>query len=273
LLKPSEKHPENKMLIDKNWLKGMIALICILPLAACADNNHSSTTDSANTAKSEVVQTAKNDVVEQTDSTAKPATKSFEENLHYVELFDPVPTSVPPGKIEVVEMFWYGCPHCYELEPALNKWVKTKSDDIEVIRIPAVFKSPTGKVNPLWALHAKTHYALEAMGVLGQTHEKLFEAIHEQGRRLTSEDAIARFLASLGINEAEFRKALVSMPVNTKTNRAIELTEKYGVTGVPALIVGGRYRVLNKAINSYDEMLQIVDFLAEKERSHLKNDN
>ncbi|HFD88235.1 MAG TPA: hypothetical protein ENJ35_11250 [Gammaproteobacteria bacterium] len=95
--------------------------------------------------------------------------------------------------------------------------------------------------------------------------------MHEQGRRLNSVDAWARFVASQGVDEAKFREAMSSLAVETKTRHAIDLTEKYGLTGVPALIVDGRYRVLNKAISSYGEMFQIVDFLIEKERSRLKS--
>ena len=253
--------------MNDKWLKPLLLALAILPIAACADSEQAPQAPTAQQqAAPQQAEIASNQATE-----AKPAAKrEFSEDVHYVELFDPVPTNVAPGKVEVVEMFWYSCPHCYQMEPELEQWKKGLPDDIEVVQIPAVFKDRAGKPNPAWALSARAYYALEALGKARELHPRIFAAIHEQGRRLNSVDAFARFVASQGVDEQKFRDAMSSLAVETKTRKAIELTEKYGLTGVPALIVDGRYRVLNKAIGSYGEMFQIVDYLADKERSRLK---
>lgn len=251
--------------MNNKWLRTVLLTIAMMPIVACADSEQ--TSNEAATGNTTQIQ-----VADASPSTTKSTTpqQQFAEGEHYVEFFDPVPTSTPANKIEVVEMFWYRCPHCYHLEPELEKWKRTLPSDVELIRIPAVFKDQDGNPNPVWALYARAYYALEALDKSDELHPKIFAAIHEQGRRLNSVDAFARFVASQGVDEQKFREAMNSLVVDTKTKKAIELTEKYGITGVPALVIGGRYRVLNKAISSYGEMFQIADFLIDKERSRLK---
>ncbi len=255
------------MTIDMNnkWLRSVLLAIAIGPIAACADAEQT-----GNDQAQVQVADASHAQASPTTTNSDTAPRQFSEGVHYVELFDPVPTNVPAGKIEVVEMFWYSCPHCYQMEPELNQWKASLANDVELVQIPGVFKDRAGNPNPHWALAARAYYALEALGKSRELHSKIFAAIHEQGRRLNSVDALARFVASQGVDEQKFRDAMDSLAVDTKTRKAIELTEKYGLTGVPALIVGGRYRVLNTAISSYGEMFQIVDFLVDKERSRLK---
>lgn len=213
----------------------LIALLAmVLPLAACAKGP------------------------DQPADTGKP--KTFEEGVHYIELFEPVPTAVPADKIEVVEMFWYGCPHCYRLEPHLQAWLKKLPDDVQLVRIPAA-------LNASWSLLARAYYAAQELGILDKLHEPLFQAIHEQGRRLRSEDAVVRFVSALGFDGERFRQAMNSLAVQTKVRHATELGRRYGVDGVPALIVNGRYRVLGRGVHSYEEMFQVVDFLIDKERA------
>ena len=255
------------------WLKPLLLALAIVPIAACGSSEQSSSTSSAEgtTAQTQIAGNAPSSTTESSSQSNAPQEQEFVEDIHYAELFDPVPTSVSPGKIEVVELFWYSCPHCYQMEPELEKWAANKPADVELVQIPAVFKDRSGKPSPAWALSARAYYALEALGKAKALHPKIFTAIHEQGRRLNSVDAFARFVASQGVDEQKFRDAMSSLAVQTKTREAIDLTERYGITGVPALIVNGRYRVLNKAISGYGEMFQIVDYLAEKERSRLKN--
>jgi thiol:disulfide interchange protein DsbA len=220
----------------KNFrLSYVILVMLILPLIACADS-------------------------QQEKEKSPAATANFEEGVHYVELFQPLLVDSPSDKIEVADVFWYGCPHCYQLEPGLQKWKKTIPEDVNVVAIPAV-------MNPSWGLHAKAFYAAEAIGVLDKVHVPLFQALHEQGRRISSEDALLRFYASQGVDEAKLKAAMGSMAVATKVRRAEKFGSEADLTGVPALIVAGRYRVLSGGVTSYDEMFQVVDFLVDKERS------
>ena len=220
-------------------LSHVLMVMAIVPLLACADSQPG-------------------------PGVTATAGAGFEEGVHYVELFQPLSVETPDNKIEVADVFWYGCPHCYKLEPALQKWKKTASGDIQVISIPGI-------MNPGWRIHAKAFYAAQAMGIMDKVHEPLFQAIHEQGRRLSSEGALLRFFASLGIDADKFKAAMDSMAVATKVQRAEKLGKESGLTGVPALIVAGRYRVLNSGVRSYDEIFQVVDFLVAKERSRRQN--
>jgi thiol:disulfide interchange protein DsbA len=226
-------------------------MMLIVPLVACADSQQAEKIHTPATPQAKV---------------APPAAKggNFEEGVHYVELFDPLLSDAPAEKIEVTEFFWYGCPHCFNLEPSLQKWKKTADKDIQVVSIPAT-------LNPNWKLHAKVYYAAEALGVLDKTHEPLFRAIHDQGRRLFSEESILRFFESQGVDADKFKDAMNAMVVTTKVKRADEISRQASLTGVPALVVAGRYRVLSGGVSGYDEMFQVVDFLVEKERSRRKN--
>ncbi len=220
-------------------LSYVLLVMLIVPLVACAESQRA-------------------------EEVAPAKATTFEEGVHYVELFQPLSVDAPADKIEVADVFWYGCPHCFHLEPALQKWKKSAPKDVQVISIPAV-------MNPSWGVHAKAFYAAEAMGILDEIHEPLFQAIHDQGRRLFSEDALLKFFGSRGIDVAKFKAAMESMAVATKVKRADKLGKEAALTGVPALIVAGRYRVLSGGVRGYEEMFQVVDFLVEKERSHRKN--
>ncbi len=179
----------------------------------------------------------------------------YQEGKHYVRL-DPV---IPPvidndASHEVVELFWYGCPHCFEFEPDLEVWQKEKADNISFVRVPAIF-------NPRWEQHARAYYALEIMGDLENAHQLIFEGIHEQGRGLYNLDSIARFLASHGVNESQFRENFNSFAVETKINRAKQLVRQYQVTGVPALIVDGTFKVSVSTAGGYPQVIEIVNLL------------
>jgi thiol:disulfide interchange protein DsbA len=155
---------------------------------------------------------------------------------------------------EVVELFWYGCPHCFEFEPYLDMWSEDKAADINLVRIPAIF-------NPRWEQHARAFYALEMIGDLQQGHELMFDGMHEQGRALANLDSMARFLAAHGIDEAKFREAFHSFAVETKISRAKELIRQYQIRGVPAVIVNGEYRITGNSAGGYNQMIEIIEQL------------
>jgi len=180
----------------------------------------------------------------------------FKEGLQYT-LVTPEPPQHKGGDVEVVEFFWYGCPHCNHLEPFLNDWLKNKPDYIHFVRIPAPFSGPA-------MLHAKTFYALQVLGEGDRLHDTIFAAMHGRPRmKLDSVDEMADFLAGHGVDPQKFRAALDSFAVQTQLQRAAVLAKRYDIHGVPTLIVDGRYKS-GKGFKSYGEFTELVDYLAAK---------
>jgi len=188
---------------------------------------------------------------------ALPAADAFKEGEHYERITPEVATQAD-GKIEVVEVFWYGCHHCYSFEPDIKKWLKSKPDNVEFRRVPGVFARN-------WIPHARAYYTAEILGVLDAIHTPLFEAIHDEGRAINDEDTLARFFAEHGVAEADFREAYNSFSVDTKTRQALVASKEYGISGVPSVIVNGRYRTSARLAGTYDNLLKIVDALVDKE--------
>ena len=176
----------------------------------------------------------------------------------YIELSNPVPVSVP-GKIEVVELFWYGCPHCYTLNPMVTEWSKTLPDDVVFRPVPAMFGGA-------WNTHGQLFYTLDSLGKLEETHDAVFNAIHKQNNRLEDEDAMIDFLEAYGITEDEFRKAWSSFGVKSRIDQATRLARSYRATGVPCLIINGKYRIEGQMAGSYENMMKIAEYLIEQER-------
>lgn len=166
----------------------------------------------------------------------------------------PIPTSAPEGKIEVVEFFWYGCPHCFGMEPQLQAWLKTKPDNVEFRRIP----SP---LNPSWTVHAQFFYAAEALGVLEQLHEPLFEAIHVKKRKLFDKNSLIDFAVEHGVDRQKFSDAWNSFGVYVKVQQARTLGQRYALDGVPAIGIDGRYKTSGSQAGTYTRMFEIVNQL------------
>lgn len=184
---------------------------------------------------------------------------SYDEGIEYQKISPPVPTD-NPNKVEVVEVFWYGCPHCYHFEPKLVAWLKHKPKNVDFIRVPAVFPN-----RPLWELHARAYYTAELLGVLDKTHEALFNAIHAQHQRLFDEDSLADFYAKFGVDKKLFKDTMHSFGVQMKVDRAKSLCKRYGIDGVPTLVINGKYRTFASLTNGEAGMLKVTDFLIDKE--------
>ena len=184
--------------------------------------------------------------------------RDYDEGIEYHLITPPQPTQVAPGKIEVVEMFWYGCPHCFHFEPDIKKWLSKKPDNVEFIRIPATF-------NKLWEFHARAFYTASVLGVGEQIHEPLFKSIHLQRKMPRTEKELRQFFVQHGVKGESFDEAFHSFAVDAKVRRAQELTQRYGIDGVPSIIVNGRYRVDAKAANTQKGMLEVADFLVRQE--------
>lgn len=177
----------------------------------------------------------------------------------YIELSNAVPVSVP-GKIEVVELFWYGCPHCYSFEPTINPWAEKLPEDVNFKRIPAMFGGP-------WDAHGQMFLTLEAMGVEHKVHAAVFEAIQVQRKHLTKPDEMADFLATQGVDKDKFLATFNSFAIKGQVQQAKELAKKYGITGVPSLVVNGKYRFDLGTAGGPDGVLNVADQLIAKERA------
>jgi len=167
-------------------------------------------------------------------------------------------TSVAAGQVEVIEFFWYGCPHCYQLEPSMEAWLAEKPEGV-------VFKRVAPPLNPSWENHARAFYAAEALGVTETLHEPLFEALHKQRRKLRGKDELADFAGSLGIDRDKFRKTMDSFAVQGQLKRAMQLARSYQLEGVPAVAINGKYKTSGSLAGSYPRMMGIVDQLAREE--------
>jgi len=182
------------------------------------------------------------------------------EGTHYVRLSTPLPTAAPAGKVEVIEFFWYGCPHCNAFEPALEAWVKKLPPHVAFRRVPVAFRD-----EPFTA-HQRIYYALEALGQVEVMHRKVFYAIHNDRARLDKPADIAAFMAKNGIDSAKFLDVYNSFGVQTKVNQARRLAEAYKIDGVPALGVDGRYYTSGTLAGTPERSLQVVEFLVERSR-------
>ena len=180
------------------------------------------------------------------------------EGTHYVRLTPPVATSVP-GKIEVIEFFWYGCPHCNAFEPALDAWARALPEDVAFKRVPAAF-------NASWEPHQRIFYALESMELIPTMHRKVFYAIHQQRLRLDKLPEISAFMAAAGVDAAKFTEAYGSFGVQTKVRQATYLTNAYKIDGVPAIGVAGRYYTSGALAGTVEASLVVTDFLIQKVR-------
>ncbi len=181
----------------------------------------------------------------------------YQEGKEYLLLSSPQPTSTG-DKIEVVELFWYGCPHCYELEPAVQAWLERKPDYVELVRMPAI-------VGPRWELLAKAYYTAELLGISDKMHIALFEALHDKNMKIDDEAALQAFFVDQGVSAEDFQKTFNSFAVAVKMNNSRQMTRRYKISGVPAVIVNGKYSTGAKLAGSNEGVFEVVDYLVEQE--------
>ena len=191
---------------------------------------------------------------------AAPAARAqtFAEGVDYTILQKPIPTD-NPAQVEVVEFFWYGCPHCYEFEPSVARWVKELPKDVEFKRIPA-------PLNRNWEIGARVYYTLESLDLLEKLHGPLFDAIHRDRLRITNERALLQWLEGKGVDTKKFSAAYRSFTVESKLKRAHQLSQAAALEGVPALLVNGKYLVPGQ---SAARMLAIADSLVAQSRKEM----
>jgi thiol:disulfide interchange protein DsbA len=190
---------------------------------------------------------------------AAPLIAAEQGGYKFSELKPTQPVSLEGNKIEVIEFFWYGCPHCYNLEPLIENWSKKLPPDVQFRRVPAVF-------NARWGHDAAIFYTFEALGLLEKLHRPFFDAIHRDGLRSDNAEALSQWLQKNGVDPRKFNETLKSFTVQSKTRRAVQLTSGYGIDGTPAMAVQGRYTISVEQGGTREGMLQTVSYLVDMVR-------
>lgn len=185
---------------------------------------------------------------------------AIREGGQYQRIDPPVASQVEDGKIEVVEVFFYACPHCYLLDPKIRTWLKDKPDDVVFRRIPAI-------IGPTWADQARAYYIADALGMLDSFHGAFFDDIHKNGNQYYNRYSITKFLVQQGADEAEVSRLYESKDIDDKVSQARVTAVNYGLRGVPAIVVNGKYKTASYYTRNLDEMLEVVDVLIERART------
>lgn len=193
-------------------------------------------------------------------SAAQAQARKPEPGTDYLVLDKRAAVEAPEGKVEVVEFFWYSCPHCNAFEPTLDAWIKRLPKDVAVRRAPVAFRDD-------FVPQQRLYYALEAMGLVEKLHAKVFAAIHVEKQTLAKPELIAEWVAKQGVDKTKFLEQFNSFAVSTKSSRAAQLQNAYKVEGVPALGIAGRFYTDGTLAKSMERGLQVTDFLVAELRA------
>ena len=191
----------------------------------------------------------------------KAAEPEFKEGVHYTEIFPTMQTDAVGGKVEVVELLWLACPHCFALEPTIKEYKKNLPDYIDFKQVPAM-------LNPRWAADAKTFYIAELLDPKGEKKlvDKLFNAIHVQKRkRMASPTVVKSFIMQQGFTEAEYDSAANSLALTTKLNRARQVSADSQAQSVPSIIINGKYRTSPYQAGNEKKLMQVIEMLTKRE--------
>lgn len=180
--------------------------------------------------------------------------RAYQEGQDYVALDKRIPGDNAAGKVEVIEFFWYNCPHCNAFEPQLEQWAAKLPKDVTLRRMPVAFRDE-------FVPQQRLYYALEALGKVEELHKKVFYAIHVEKRRLDTQASIGEWIATQGVDKAKFDGLYNSFAVQTKATRAAKLQNDFKVGGVPALGIAGRFYTDGAMAQSMGRALQVTDFL------------
>ena len=178
------------------------------------------------------------------------------------EIIDPPLNTRNSKKVEVLEYFWFGCPHCFAFEPSINHWAENKPDYVDFIR-----EAPP--LNPSWEQHSRAFYAAELMGVTDRFFEPMFNKIHVDRRPLREADQIAKFAGELDVDAKKFRKTMDSFAVNTRIRQALHMASASQVTGVPTIVINGKYRTGGSLAGSHAGIIRVINELSAKEHALL----
>lgn len=195
------------------------------------------------------------------EAAAPKVPERFQEGRHYELLTAAQPTGFGPDKIEVLELFWYGCPHCYTLEPHIQAWLK------DGIPAQAEFRRMPASLNRSWQIHARAYFTAEALGVLDEFHPAMFRELNVNRNALNTPELLADFFSQFGVSEDAFNEAFNSFAVQTKLRRSDSLGKRYRITGVPAIVVNGKYVTGADVAGGVPQLFEVIEFLVQKEAS------
>ena len=190
---------------------------------------------------------------------AQSQAKGFQNGSDYLTIAKPAPTEAPAGQIEVVEFFWYNCPHCNAFEPMFDAWTKKVPKDVTVRRSPIAFR-------PDFEPQQRLYFVLESLGKVDELHKKVFNAIHVEKQQLATADQITAWAEKQDIPKAKFLELYNSFSVSTKARKSTQLQNAYAVDGVPALGINGRYFTSGTQAKTPERSLQVTDYLIEQSR-------
>ncbi len=272
----------------------MVAAVMLLMLAACGKDEPAPPADQATppAADASVAEPAEEaapaeppqeaqEVVEETAAdtggdqtitlaqadTPQPHEWKFKEGVNFTRLVPAQPTLGGADKIEVAEFFWYGCPHCYDFEPYINKWAKTKPANVRFVRIHAMW-------NQLLVMHARLFYTeqvLERNGIIKDPEAfraNVFAEYHRRNNRLASEDVIQKFFERNGVSADDFQRTWNSFEVDQKMRVAADLERRYSISSVPTIVVDGKYRTSAQEAGGVDELIELINELIARESVH-----
>lgn len=190
---------------------------------------------------------------------ASAQAKKPEEGTDYLKLERQAPVESAPGQVEVVDFFWYSCPHCNAFEPSLQAWIARLPSDVKVRRVPVSFRDD-------FVPQQRLFYALESLGRLGDLHAKVFQAVHQERQPMGRADVIADWVQTQGLDRAKFLEAYNSFTVSAKLRKAAQSQEAYKVEGVPAMGIAGRWYVDGNLAGTNPRMLPVADYLIAEAR-------
>ena len=199
-------------------------------------------------------------VIAQADPAPAARASRFIDGKHYKTLIPAQPTSSPPDKIEVAEVFMFSCSHCYNFEPHIQQWLENKASYVEYVRIPANF-------NPMAREHSRAYYAAVQLGIAEQITIPFFREFHSNRNPLNTPDRLAKFFYRFGISEDDFLKAFNSFEVDSRVRQADKLTRRYQITGVPAVVINGKYVSGAEMTGGYENLIALMNDLAAQENS------
>lgn len=238
----------------KSKLTRLNIILLLAVFAACSSEETSSQSNTVSTAQAS---SANKSAHKNVDLSSTNSNALFVEGKHYEKLATELPVA-DKSKIEVVEFFWYGCGHCYTFEPLIQSWKSSLADDVQFNPVPAV-----------WAKNMETHarifYTIKAMDRM-DLHQKVFDLLNVQKKRLASLDEVVTALKPYGIDEDNFKKVFKAFGINSQVQQGIAKAKGAGLKGTPELLVNGKYRVTGRLAGSPARMLAVTNYLIEQER-------